>query len=301
MSDMLFRGTAPALITPFATDGTVDEAALRRVIDYQIDGGINALVVLGTTGENPTITHKERRFIVDTAIEQVNGRIPVIVGTGTNDTAQSVVFSKEATDAGADGLLIVGPYYNKPSAAGLLAHFEAIAEAVDTPLILYNVPGRTGSNIPADVTLGIADKVPSVIAVKEAAGSIPQTMDLIRGRKRGFAVYSGDDDLTLPMIALGADGVVSVIANALPRCTSRLTNLALAGDFRAAAGRHLVLLEAMRASFYESNPGPVKAVMADMGLIQEELRLPLVPVTPETRERVLAAYRLHYATESLPA
>lgn len=300
MPDMLFRGTAPALITPFSADGTIDETALRKVIDYQIDGGIDALVVLGTTGENPTLTHDERRFIIDVAIGHVNGRIPVIVGTGTNDTAQSVVFSKEATAAGADGLLVVGPYYNKPTAAGLFAHFGAIADAVDTPVILYNVPGRTGSNILAETTLRIASEIPTVIAVKEAAGSIPQTMDLLRDRPADFAVYSGDDDLTLPMIALGADGVVSVIANALPRCISRLTKIALSGDFRAASIRHLELLEAMRAAFYESNPGPIKAVMTDMGLIEENLRLPLVPVSEETKKRVLDIYRLHYATESLP-
>jgi len=293
MADLLFRGTAPALITPFTPDGEVDEPALRRVIDFQIEGGIDAIVVLGTTGENPTVTHDERRRITDVAIEQVGRRIPVIVGTGTNNTAQSVLFSKEAVAAGADALLVVGPYYNKPTPAGLVGHVMAIADAADAPILLYNVPGRTGSNITAETTLRIADQVDSVFGTKEASGSMPQIMDLLRDRPDGFAVYSGDDDLTFSMIALGADGVVSVIANALPRAISDAVRLALAGDFQEARSRHLALLEAMRASFYESNPAPIKAVMAEMGLIDAHVRLPLAPVTDETRKRVLDAYRPH--------
>ena len=293
MADLLFRGTAPALITPFTDDDRIDEPALRRVIDFQIEGGIDALVVLGTTGENPTVTHDERRRIVDLAIEQVDHRIPVIVGSGTNNTAQSVDFSREAVASGADALLVVGPYYNKPTPAGLIGHVSAIADAADLPILLYNVPGRTGSNITAETTLRIASEVPAVFGVKEASGSMPQIMDLLRDRAPGFGVYSGDDDLTLPMVALGGDGVVSVAANALPHAIAEMTRLALDGNIEDARERHFALLEAMRASFYEANPGPVKAVMAEMGLISERMRLPLAPLLDDTRRRVLDAYRPH--------
>lgn len=291
MPQPLFRGTAPALVTPFTPEGQVDEAAFCRLIDHQLAGGVEALVVLGTTGENPTVTREERRRLVDVALEQVAGRVPVVVGTGTNDTAQSVALSREAAAAGADALLVVGPYYNKPTPEGLLAHVAAIADATDAPILLYNVPGRTGANITAETTLRIAAEVPSVFGVKESAGSMPQAMDLLRDRPEGFAVYSGDDDLTLPLLALGADGLVSVIANALPRPVSEMVRLGLAGDVAAARALHFRLLEAMRASFYETSPGPIKAVLAEMGLCSETLRLPLVPVRPATRERVLAAYR----------
>lgn len=293
MPELLFRGTAPALITPFDEDDRIDTSALRRVIEFQIDGGVDALVVLGTTGENPTVTDDERRAIIDIALEQVNGRVPVIVGTGTNNTAQSVRFSSEAAAAGADALLVVGPYYNKPTPAGLVAHVSAIADATDRPILLYNVPGRTGSNIRAETTLRIADAVDTVFGIKEASGDMAQIADLLRHRPPGFGVYSGDDDLTLPMLALGADGVVSVIANAVPRKVTEMVRLGLGGDFSRARRLHFELLEAMRASFYESNPGPVKAVMAEMGLIQNRLRLPLAPCGEEVRQRVLAAYRPH--------
>jgi 4-hydroxy-tetrahydrodipicolinate synthase len=293
MPDLLFRGTAPALITPFDDDDGVDERALRRIIDFQIEGGVDALVVLGTTGENPTVTHEERRRIIDVALDQTARRVPVIVGTGTNNTAQSIVFSKEATASGADALLVVGPYYNKPTPAGLVAHVSAIADAADAPILLYNVPGRTGSNITAETTFRIADEVDSVFGVKEASADMAQISDLLRDRPEGFGVYSGDDDLTFPMLALGADGVVSVIANAVPRKVSEMVHLALQNDFLGARRRHFELLDAMRASFFESNPGPVKAVMAEMGLIQNRLRLPLAPCSSAVQERVLAAYRPH--------
>jgi 4-hydroxy-tetrahydrodipicolinate synthase len=293
-----FRGTAPALVTPFTADDRVDEAALRRLIDFQLEGegdyaGVDALVVLGTTGENPTVTPEERRRIVEVALAHVAGRVPVVVGTGTNDTRQSVAFSKEAAAAGADALLVVGPYYNKPTPEGFLAHVAAIADATDRPLVLYNVPGRTGSNLPAETQLRVAEAVPSVVGTKEASGNLNQVADVLAHRPDGFAVYSGDDDLTLPMLALGADGLVSVCANAVPGATSELVRRGLAGDFAGARALHFRLLDAMRASFYESNPAPVKAVLADMGLIHPHLRLPLVPVTEATRARVLAAYRPH--------
>ena len=296
MKQAPFSGTAPALITPFTTDNEVDEAALRHVIDFQIAGGpdyagIDALVVLGTTGENPTVTPEERQRIVEVVIEHVAGRIPVIVGTGTNDTAQSVEFSRQAADAGAAALLVVGPYYNKPTPDGVVGHVAAIADATDCPIVLYNVPGRTGSNLTAETQLRVAVEIPSVVATKEASGDLNQIADIIAHRPEGFAVYSGDDDLTLPMLALGADGLISVCANAVPGATSELVRRGLAGDFEGARVLHYELLDAMRASFYESNPGPIKAVMAEMGLIEPHVRLPLAPVTEATRARVLAAYQ----------
>ncbi|MEP0547522.1 MAG: 4-hydroxy-tetrahydrodipicolinate synthase [Rhodothermales bacterium] len=293
MADLLFRGTAPALVTPFTADDQIDEAAFRRLIDFQIDGGMEALVVLGTTGENPTVTHDERRRLVEISVEQTAGRVPVIVGTGTNNTAQSVEFSREAVDAGADALLVVGPYYNKPTPNGLVRHVSLIADAADAPILLYNVPGRTGSNITAETTLRIADAVPAVFGVKEASGNLAQITDLLAQRPDGFGVYSGDDDLTLPMLALGADGLVSVIANAVPGAVSEMVRLGLAGDFEGARALHFRLLDAMRASFFESNPGPVKAVLAEMGMMSAAVRPPLDAVTADTHRRVLDAYRPH--------
>jgi 4-hydroxy-tetrahydrodipicolinate synthase len=304
MKQAPFRGTAPALITPFTAHDQVDEAALRRVIDFQIDGGsdyagIDALVVLGTTGENPTVTPEERQRIVELAIGHVAGRIPVIVGTGTNNTAQSVEFSKQAAEAGADALLVVGPYYNKPTPDGVVGHIAAIADATDCPIVLYNVPGRTGSNLTAETQLRVAEEIPSVVATKEASGDLNQIADIIANRPEGFAVYSGDDDLTLPMLALGADGLISVCANAIPGATSELVRRGLAGDIDGARSLHYELLDAMRASFYESNPGPIKAVMAEMGLIEPHVRLPLVLVTEVMRERVLSAYQPHLISMSV--
>ncbi|HLA64377.1 MAG TPA: 4-hydroxy-tetrahydrodipicolinate synthase [Rhodothermales bacterium] len=290
-----FRGTAPALVTPFTPDGALDEAAYRRLLDFVIDGGVDyagveAVVVLGTTGENPTVLPEERRRLVELSVEHVAGRVPVVVGSGTNNTAQSVAFSKEAADAGADALLVVQPYYNKPTPAGLMAHCAAIADATDCPIILYNVPGRTGFNVPAEGTLMVAEGVPSCVGVKEASGNLNQIADILKHRPEGFAVYSGDDDLTVPMLALGADGLVSVAANAVPGPICEMVRLGMAGDFRAARDLHFTLLDAMRASFFEPSPVPIKAVLAEMGLMDAHTRLPLVPLTDAGRERVFAAY-----------
>ena len=294
----VFRGTAPALVTPFAASGEIDDTAFRRLIDFVLAGGgehdgVEALVVLGTTGENPTVSHDERRRLVDLALEHTAGRVPVIVGTGTNDTRQSAVFSREAASAGADALLVVGPYYNKPTPAGVRGHVEAIADATDCPIVLYNVPGRTGSNLRAETTLMVAEAVPSVVGVKEASGDLNQVADILAHRPDGLAVYSGDDDLTVPMLALGADGLVSVIANAVPGAVSEMVRLGLAGDFAGARALHFALLDAMRASFHEANPGPVKAVLAQMGLMENVLRLPLAPLSEAARPAVMDAYRPH--------
>lgn len=286
---MLFRGVAPALVTPFTSDDEIDLPAFRRLIDIQIDGGVSALVVLGTTGENPTVPPGERRRLVDAAVSHTDGRVPVIIGTGTNDTAESVAFSREAVDAGADGLLVVGPYYNKPSQAGFAGHVAAIAEGADAPIILYNVPGRTSFNITADTVLRLAEEVPQVMGVKEASGDLAQITDILAGRPDDLAVYAGDDEMAFPTIALGGDGCVSVIANALPAAYSRLVQAALDGDLAAARKQHLTLLPAMRACFLETNPVPIKTVCADMGWMEETFRLPIAPFSDDApaREKVL--------------
>ncbi|RMH69315.1 MAG: 4-hydroxy-tetrahydrodipicolinate synthase [Bacteroidetes bacterium] len=286
----LFTGTAPALVTPFTADGALDEAAFRRLIDYQIEGGVEALVVLGTTGENPTITFDERVRLVETAVAHTAGRVPVIVGTGSNATAESVTFARQATAAGADGQLVVGPYYNKPSQEGFRAHVAAIADATDLPIILYNVPGRTSFNLQADTVLRLAEEVPSVVGIKEASGNLAQISDILRHRPAHLAVYAGDDEWTLPLVLLGGDGVISVISNALPHRFSTLVRTALAGDVAEARRLHMDLLPAMRACFFDTNPIPIKAVLAEMGLIEPTLRLPLVPMPDTTRRRVLEAF-----------
>ena len=295
----IFRGTAPALVTPFTPDDRIDEAALRDLIDFQIEGsslggqgygGVEALVVLGTTGENPTVTLAERRQLVDVALEHTAGRVPVVVGTGTNSTAQSVQFSVEAARAGADGLLVVGPYYNKPTPDGVVGHVAAIADATDCPVVLYNVPGRTGSNLTAETTLRVIEAVPSVVGVKEASGDLNQIADVVAGAPDGVAVYSGDDDLAFPTVALGGDGLISVIANAAPGPVSEMVRRALADDVAGARGLHYALLGAMRASFFEANPGPIKAVLAAQGRMEAAVRLPLAPLTEAASGRVARAY-----------
>ena len=290
--DLLFRGTAPALVTPFTPDDELDLPAFRAHVERQIDGGAAAVVVLGTTGENPTVSDDERARLVDAAVETAGGRVPVIVGTGTNDTDQSVVYSKAAVDAGADGLLVVGPYYNKPSQAGFAAHVEAIAEAADAPIILYNVPGRTGFNLKAETTLHLAEEVPQVVGVKEASGDLEQVGDIFLHRPDDFAVYSGDDEWTLSLLAMGGDGLVSVLSNALPQRVATLVTAGLEGDLDAARRHHFELLSAMRACFLETNPVPIKDVCAALGWMEPHVRLPLLTMDERApvRRRVLAAF-----------
>jgi 4-hydroxy-tetrahydrodipicolinate synthase len=292
MSDSyVFTGTAPALVTPFTENDEIDENAFRHLIERQIEGGVNGLVVLGTTGENPTISAEERRRITDLAVEAADGRVPVILGTGTNATQESVRFSKQAARAGADGLLVVGPYYNKPTQEGFYQHVATIAEAVpDCPIIVYNVPGRTSFNVEPETILRLAEEVPSMAGVKEASGDLEQITDLLAHRPEGLAVYSGDDEITLPLVALGGDGVVSVTANALPERFSEMVRAALADEIGEARRRHLALLPAMRACFFHTNPLPVKAALAATGQINGRVRLPLAPMDEAERRRVLNAF-----------
>ena len=281
------RGCATALVTPFKGDGGVDLERLRALVKRQMDGGVRLLVPCGTTGESVTMSDAEREQVIRATIEVAKGRGRVIAGTGSNNTAHAVEQSRAAAEWGADAVLVVAPYYNKPTQEGLYQHFRAVAEAVpETPVVLYNVPGRTSSNISAETTLRLARDFANVVAVKEASGNLAQIMEIIRGRAEGFLVLSGDDALTFAMIALGADGLVSVASNEAPRLMSEMVEAALAGRLEEARAAHYRLLPLMDVNFIESSPGPVKAAMSLMGLLEENLRLPLVPVTEKTRERV---------------
>ena len=281
------RGCATALVTPFTTDGAVDEARIRALVERQIAGGVKLLVPCGTTGESATLSSDEQQRVIAITIAAAKGKARVIAGVGNNNTAVTIERAEAARAAGADAALVVGPYYNKPTQAGFLAHYRAIAAAVPGfPVVVYNVPGRTGANIAAVTTLDLAREVDNVVAVKEASGDLSQIMAILKGRPDGFKVLSGDDALTLAVIALGGDGLVSVASNEVPELMSRMTDLALAGDWTAARALHYQLLPLMEGNFIESNPGPVKAAMALMGLLEERFRLPLVPVQESTRARL---------------
>jgi len=283
------RGCATAMVTPFTGTGEIDETRLRQLIERQIAGGVRLLVPCGTTGESATLTEAEDRRVIELTIEAARGRARIIAGTGSNSTADAVEYTRAARELGADAALVVAPYYNKPTQEGLYAHFRAIAEAVpDFPIVLYNVPGRTSSNISATTVLRLARETHNIVAIKEASGDVGQIMDILRARPEGFSVLSGDDALTLPLIAAGADGVVSVASNEVPDLMARLTELCLAGEWSEARALHYRLLPLMQANFIESSPGPVKAALALLGLIEENFRLPLVPVQEATRARLRA-------------
>lgn len=271
------KGCGTALVTPFTKEGAIDEAALRKLVDWQIAEGMHFLVPCGSTGEAVTLSAAEHRRVVEITVEQAGGRVPVIAGAGSNDTAKAVALSKEMKAAGATHLLHVSPMYNKPPQRGIIAHFERIADATDLPIVVYNVPGRTGSNIEAKTTLALA-KVRNIVAVKEASGNMAQILDILRDRPDQFAVLSGDDEMTLGMLAAGADGVISVVSNATPKKMAQLCEAGLRGDMATARRLHFELLPWMRAAFIESNPIPVKAAMALLGRMENRLRLPLVPL-----------------------
>ena len=283
------RGCGTALVTPFTATGEVDEARFRALLERQIAGGVRLLVPCGTTGEGATLDPREHERLIALTVDVARRRARVIAGVGSNATAVTIERARAARGAGADAILVVAPYYNKPTQAGLVAHFRAVAEAVeDLPVVLYNVPGRTASNITAATTLTLARERANIVGTKEASGDLSQIMTILRDRPPNFCVLSGDDAVTLPLIALGADGVVSVASNEVPDAMARLTDLALHGDWTAARTLHYRLLPLMEANFIESNPGPVKAALAALGLVEEHFRLPLVPVQEQTRARVRA-------------
>jgi 4-hydroxy-tetrahydrodipicolinate synthase len=281
------RGVATALVTPFTSSGAVDEERLRALIEYQLAGGVRLLVPCGTTGESATMTEAEDQRVIKLTVDAARGRARVIAGTGSNATSSTIEWTTAARDLGVDAALTVAPYYNKPTQEGLYAHFRAVAEAAgDLPVVIYNVPSRTGSNIAAGTTLRLAHDLENIVAIKEASGDLTQIMAILRGRPENFRVMSGDDSVTLPLIALGAEGLISVASNEAPALMSQMVELALAGDWPAARALHYRLLPLMEANFVESSPGPVKAALALMGLIEENFRLPLVPVKETTRARM---------------
>lgn len=287
-----FRGTGVALVTPFKQNGALDEDAFRKFVGWQIDEGIDYLVPCGTTGENPALTFDEHMRVIELAIEVSNGRVPVLAGAGSNSTEKAIEFSLASIDLGADGLLTITPYYNKPSPAGLLRHFSAQAEAVEKrssgfPMIVYNVPGRTGCNLTPPTLSRIASEIPNVIGVKEASANLDQIQEILRTRKKNFLVLSGDDSWTLPLIALGGDGVISVAANEIPSLMSSLVRAALVGDLETARELHFRMLPLMTGNFIESNPGPAKHVLKIMGILpNDDVRSPLAPISAESEERL---------------
>jgi 4-hydroxy-tetrahydrodipicolinate synthase len=273
-----FRGTAVALVTPFREDGAIDGAVLTRHVQWQVEAGVDVLVPCGTTGESATLSAEEQSEVISLTVRAAAGRAAVMAGAGGNNTRDVVSRVQAAREAGADAILSVSPYYNKPTAAGLYAHYRAIAEAVEIPVFVYNVPGRTASNIKPDTLLRLAE-IDNVAGVKEASGDIEQVMTIIGDRPDGFLVISGDDAMTLPIIASGGDGVISVAANEAPDLMSRMVKAALEGDFDSARRLHYRLLPLMQANFVETNPIPVKSALAMMGRMSAHFRLPLVPLT----------------------
>jgi 4-hydroxy-tetrahydrodipicolinate synthase len=281
------RGCGTALVTPFTAAGDVDEPRFRALVERQIAGGVSLLVPCGTTGEAATLSPREHQRLIALTVETARGRARVLAGVGSNATAATIERAGAARAAGADAVLVVAPYYNKPTQAGLIAHFGAVADAMESlPVVLYNVPGRTASNISAATTLALARAHDTIVGTKEASGDLAQVTAILRERPEGFRVLSGDDALTLPLVALGGDGIISVVSNEVPDLMAALTQHALREEWDAARALHYRLVPLMEANFIESNPGPVKAALALMDLLEEHYRLPLVPVHEQTRARV---------------
>ena len=280
-----FTGCGTALVTPFKADGSLDEAAVSRLASRQIDLGIHFLVPCGTTGEVPTLTDAEQVRVVELVVAEAGGRVPVLAGAGGYNTQEVIHAALRMKGAGANGILSVTPYYNKPTPEGLYQHYRAIAEAVELPIIVYNVPGRTGCNVdPA--TAARLSTIPHIAGVKEASGNVTQMCEVVAGVPDDFIVLSGDDALTLPLMAIGGRGIISVAANEIPAEMSRLVELAEQGDFAGARSLHQRLLPLLLVNFIESNPIPVKSAMASMGLLQEVYRLPMVPPRPASKQRI---------------
>ena len=280
-----FTGVGTALITPFTTDGSLDESAVKRLARRQIDAGVHFLSPCGTTGEAPTLSHRDKLRVVELVVEEANGRVPVLAGAGGYDTREVIELARDMERVGADGLLSVTPYYNKPTQEGLYQHFKAIAESVRVPIVLYNVPTRTSVNMSLETTLRLAE-IPNIVATKEAATNVEHWSSIVIGAPEGFHLLSGDDPLTVVAMAVGGKGVVSVASNEAPAEMAQIVELCEKGDFAAARKLHHWLLPLIQVNFVETNPIPCKAAMAAMGLIEESYRLPMVPPTPATREKI---------------
>ena len=286
MAQNKFRGLSIALITPFKTDGSIDFDALDRLVEYQIKGRADFLCIMGTTAETPTLSREEKRLLKEHLVERVAGRVPLLMGCGGNNTAAILDELQNEDWKGIDGVLSVCPYYNKPSQEGLYQHFAAIAKVSPVPVVLYNVPGRTGVNMTAETTLRLAREFENIVAIKEASGNITQMDDIIKNKPQHFDVISGDDGITFPLITLGAVGVISVIGNALPAEFSRMVRLALRGEYSSSLTIHHKFTELFKLLFVDGNPAGVKAMLSEMGMIQNVLRLPLVPTRLTTMEKI---------------
>ena len=280
----MFHGAMVAIVTPFS-QGRVDEAALRELVEFQIAGGTDVIVPCGTTGESATLSHDEHNQVVDIVVDAVAGRVPVIAGAGSNNTAEAIHLTRHAREAGADGVLLITPYYNKPSQEGLYQHFKAIAESVEIPMLLYNVPGRTSVDL-LPATVGRLSELPNIVGIKEATGSIQRASEVLEMSRPEFALLSGDDFTFFAQMCVGGKGVISVSANIAPELVAGICDAFAAGDWPAAAALNRKLQKLARAMFYETNPVPVKTALALMGKVTEELRLPLAPLSPENRERL---------------
>ena len=283
-----FKGLGVALVTPFTTTGEVDYDSLRRLLDYQLSNGVDFLCVLGTTAETPCLTAEEKRRVREIVVEKVRGSIPILLGCGGNNTAAIVEELQTGDFTGIDGILSVCPYYNKPSQEGIYRHFNAIAQATNMPVVLYNVPGRVGVNMTAETTLRLARECENVVAVKEASGNFSQIDYIIKNKPKDFDVHSGDDGITFPLMTLGAKGVISVIGNALPKEFGRMVRLAARGEFSTALQIHHKFAELFKLLFVDGNPAGVKAMLNNMGLIENQLRLPLVPAKITTMSEIAA-------------
>ena len=281
-----FTGSGVALVTPFDNSGKIDVIALRKLVQLQINGGTNFLVVQGTTGESPTLSQSEKQTVLDTVIDENNGRLKIVYGVGGNNTIAVGELLKQVPQ-GVDGILSVSPYYNKPTQIGIIEHYTYLSKCTDLPIIIYNVPGRTGSNVLPETTLALAH-LDNMVAVKEASGNMEQIMDIIRQREASFGVLSGDDNLTMPLIAAGADGVISVVANAFPELFSTMVNASIKGDLLSARVAHYELFSITKMFFEEGNPGGVKVALAARGIMDEYMRLPLMPVSDNLRNRIIS-------------
>jgi len=286
----MFSGSLVAIVTPFSK-GKFDEKAMADLIEFQIAHGTHGIVPCGTTGESATLTPEEHERVVAVTVEVVNKRIPVIAGTGSNSTDEAIIFTKHAKSVGADGALLITPYYNKPTQEGLFRHFEAVAKVVEIPQILYNIPGRTSVNMLPATTARLS-RIPNIIGIKEGSGSLQQVSEIIHGSKQDFLILSGDDPLTLPMMALGGKGVITVTANVAPTDMAHMVSAALKGNYEEARTLHFKLTPLFSALFLETNPIPVKAALAMMGKMSEEVRLPLTPLADEYRPKLREALRL---------
>lgn len=286
MVQNIFKGLGIALITPFKSDGSVDFESLKRLVEYQLDNGADFLCILATTGETPCLTSDEKSKIKNTIVEVVKGRVPILMGCGGNNTANLIEELHTGDFHGIDGVLSVCPYYNKPSQEGLYQHFKAIASATKLPVVLYNVPGRTGVNLKAETTVRLARDCKNIVAIKEASGSLEQVDEIIKNKPRDFDVISGDDALTFPMISCGAVGVISVIGNALPKEFSKMIRLEQRGEYEAARKIHHRFTDLFSLLFVDGNPAGVKAMLCEMGFIENVLRLPLVPTRISTKQRM---------------